>query len=94
MIDYHSSTFSRAYRQTLKDALKKDGNFPDYPENSREYVILDNVMSGYIEMLLQLLDSGVISMEDAFSFSYYTMENGTKPALQELLGIRDEYYQN
>ena len=51
-------------------------------------------MSGYIEMLLQLLDSGVISMEDAFSFSYYTMENGTKPALQELLGIRDEYYQN
>ena len=94
VIDYHSSTFSRAYRQTLKDALKKDGNFPDYPENSREYVILDNVMSGYIEMLLQLLDSGVISMEDAFSFSYYTMENGTKPALQELLGIRDEYYQN
>ena len=53
VIDYHSSMFSRAYRQMLKDALKKDGNFPAYPENSREYIILDNVMSGYIEMLLQ-----------------------------------------
>ena len=27
VIDYHSSMFSRAYRQMLKDALKKDGNF-------------------------------------------------------------------
>ena len=34
VIDYHSSMFSRAYRQMLKDALKKDGNFPAYPENS------------------------------------------------------------
>jgi hypothetical protein len=33
-------------------------------------------------------------MEDAFSFSYYTMENGTKPALQELLEIREEYTHN
>ncbi len=87
VIDYHSSAFSRAYRQTLKDALKKDGNFPDYPEDSREYVILDSVMSGYIEMLLQLLDSGAVSMEEAFHFSRYTMEHGTKPALQEQLGI-------
>ena len=87
VIDYHSSAFSRAYRQTLKDALKKDGNFPDYPEDSREYVILDSVMSGYIEMLLQLLDSGAVSMEEAFHFAYFTMEHGTKPALQEQLGI-------
>ncbi len=87
VIDYHSSAFSRAYRQTLKDALKKDGNFPDYPEDSREYVILDSVMSGYIEMLLQLLDSGAVSMEEAFHFAYFTMEHGTKPALHEQLGI-------
>ena len=89
VIDYHSSTFSRAYRQMLKDALKKDGNFPSYPEGSREYIILDNVMSGYIEMLLQFLDSGALSMEEAFRFAYYTMEHGTKPALQDQLGIRN-----
>ena len=87
VIDYHSSTFSRAYRQMLKDALKKDGNFPAYAEDSREYIILDSVMSGYIEMLLQLLDSGTVSMEDAFRFAYYTMENGTKPALVKRFGI-------
>ena len=52
VIDYHSSMFSRAYRQMLKDALKKDGNFPAYPEGSKEYIILDSIMSGYIEMLL------------------------------------------
>ena len=89
VIDYHSSTFSRAYRQMLKDALKKDGNFPAYPEDSREYLILDCVMSGYIEMLLQLLDSGALSMEEAFRLAYYTMECGTKPALQDQLGIRN-----
>ena len=89
VIDYHSSMFSRAYRQMLKDALKKDGNFPAYPEDSREYIILDNVMSGYIEMLLQFLDSGALSMEEAFRFAYYTMEHGTKPALQDQLGIRN-----
>ena len=68
VIDYHSSTFSRAYRQMLKDALKSDGNFPVYTEGSREYIILDSVMSGYIEMLLQLLDSDTVSMEEAFHF--------------------------
>ena len=87
VIDYHSSSFSRAYRQMLKDALKRDGRFPDYPEGSREYIILDSVMSGYIEMLLQLLDSGTVSMEKAFYFAYHTMEKGTKPALQKQFGI-------
>ena len=87
VIDYHSSSFSRAYRQMLKDALKRDGRFPDYPEGSPEYIILDSVMSGYIEMLLQLLDSGTVSMEEAFYFAYHTMEKGTKPALQKQFGI-------
>jgi hypothetical protein len=44
-------------------------------------------MSGYVEMLLQLLDSGALSMEESFRLAYYTMENGTKPALQNQLGI-------
>ena len=89
VVDYHSSMFSRAYRQMLKDALKKDGNFPAYPEDSREYIILDCVTSGYIEMLLQFLDSGALSMEEAFRLAYYNMEHGTKPALLSQLGIND-----
>jgi AcrR family transcriptional regulator len=89
VIDYHSSMFSRAYRQMLKDALKKDGNFPAYSEGSKEYIILDSIMSGYIEMLLQFLDSGALSMEEAFRLAYYTMEHGTKPALLSQLGISD-----
>ena len=87
VIDYHSSMFSRTYRQILKDALKKDGSFPAYQEDSKEYRILDCVMSGYVEMLLQLLDSGALTMEESFRLAYYTMENGTKPALQNQLGI-------
>ena len=46
-------------------------------------------MSGYIEMLLQLLDSGALSMEEAFRLAYYTMEHGTKPALLSLLRISE-----
>lgn len=45
------------------------------------------MMSGYIEMLLQLLDSGTVSMEDSFRFACYTMENGTKPTLVKQFGI-------
>ena len=89
VIDYHSSMFSRAYRQMLKDALKRDGNFPAYPEGSKEYVVLDSVMSGYIEMLLQFLDSGALSMEKSFRLASHTMKYGTKPALQHLMEIRD-----
>ena len=44
-------------------------------------------MSGYVEMLLQLLDSGALTMEESFRLAYFTMENGTKPALQNQLGI-------
>lgn len=87
VIDQHSSSFSRAYRQMLKDALKKDGNFPAYAQGSREYILLDCVMSGYIEMLLQFLDCGVLSMEEAFRFAYYNMEKGTRPALRDQFGI-------
>ena len=87
VIDHHSSSFSRSYRQMLKDALKKDGNFPAYAEGSREYILLDCVMSGYIEMLLQFLDCGALSMEEAFRYAYYNMEKGTKPALQDQFGI-------
>ena len=85
VIDYHSSTFSRAYRQMLKDALKSDGNFPVYTEGSREYIILDSVMSGYIEMLLQLLDSDTVSMEEAFRF-----HGGSIPFCLLYYGKRDQ----
>jgi hypothetical protein len=40
-------------------------------------------------MLLQFLDSGALSMEEAFLLAYYTMEHGTKPALLSQLGIND-----
>ena len=49
----------------------------------------DGIHICYIEMLLQFLDSGALSMEEAFRFAYHTMEHGTKPALQDQLGIRN-----
>ena len=59
VIDYHSSTFSRAYRQMLKDALKKDGNFPSYAEGSREYIILDSVMTGFVRLSIYRITTKV-----------------------------------
>ena len=59
----------------------------EYPEDSPEYIILNSVTSGYIEMLLQLPIPGTVSMEEAFYFAYHTMEKGTKPALQKQFGI-------
>lgn len=59
------------------------------PDLSAFYIILDSIMSGYIEMLLQFLDSGALSMEEAFRLSHYTTEHGTKPALLSLLGVSD-----
>lgn len=87
LVDYHSSSFSRAYRQILKDGLKREGGFPHYPEGSREFFVLDCVMSAYIELLLQCLDSRELTMRETYRLAYSMMTLGTEPTLKNQFGI-------
>lgn len=86
LVDYHSSSFSRAYRQILKDTLKRDSGFPIYPADSKEYFVLDCVMSGFIEQLIQCLDADM-DMLEAFRLAHGMMESGAKNTLEQQFGI-------
>lgn len=88
LVDYHSSSFSRAYRQILKEGLKREGGFPRYPEGSREFFVLDCVMSAYIELLLQCLDSRELTMLETYRLAYSMMTLGTEPTLEKQFGIK------
>lgn len=87
LVDYHSSSFSRAYRQILKDGLKRDGSFPSYPPDSREYFVIDSVMSGFVEILLQTLEARMLNMRESFLLARSIMEEGAKKAMEEQFGI-------
>ena len=83
LVDYHSSSFSRAYRQILKDTLKRDGGFPVYPEGTRAYFVLDCVMSGFIEQLIQCLEARELTTLESFRLAHTMMEQGAKAALRQ-----------
>ena len=65
LVEYHSSSFSKAYRQLMKDQLRQDAKLPLYPENSLEYKIMDSTLSGFIEMFIQSLDCDAINLKDS-----------------------------
>lgn len=88
LVDYHSSSFSRAYRQILKDGLRRDSGFPSYPEGSREFFVVDCVMSGFIEQLIQCLDADVLSMRESFRLAHGMMVEGTVETLWKVFGIQ------
>jgi len=48
---------------------------------------VDSILFYIVEQRLKPLDSGTVSMEEAFYFAYHTMEKGTKPALQKQFGV-------
>ena len=87
LVDYHSSSFSKAYRQILKDGLRRDSGFPSYPEGSKEFFAVDCVMSGFIEQLIQCLDKDQLTMLESFRLAHGMMVEGTVETLRKMFGI-------
>lgn len=90
LAEYHSSSFSLAYRQILKELLWSDVRFPAEPDDTREHALMDAVISGMIEMLICSLEDPRVTIRDAFLIARGMMENGAKPVLQNHFGITTE----
>lgn len=88
LVDYHSSSFSKAYRRILKDGLRRDSGFPAYPKDSKEFFVVDCVMSGFIEQLIQCLDKDQLTMRESFRVAHGMMMEGTVQTLAKLFGIQ------
>lgn len=85
LAEYHSSSFSLAYRQMLKENLRRDAGLPIFPTGSKEEAILDMILNGFIEMLICSLESDLISVEENFQIAYGIMESGVKTVLKGTL---------
>lgn len=76
LVDYHSSSFSLEYRQILKEHLKKDIGFLEYPRESDAWFMIDTLTGGLIEMLFHFLDEKRFPIEDTYPLSYAMAEAG------------------
>ncbi len=83
LAEYHSSSFSLAYRRMLREKFWLDAKVPTYSEGTKEKALLDNLMGGMIEMLISTLVDPMISVQDTFPIAYRMMEQGLKAVLEE-----------
>ena len=82
LAEYHSSSFSLAYRRMLREKFRQDAKVPVYPEGTKEKSLLDNLLSGMIEMLIFTLVDPNIRVQDTFPVAYRMMEQGLKAVLE------------
>ena len=74
LVDYHSSSFTIEYRQILKENLKKDIGFREYPRESDAWFMIDTLTGGLIEMLFHFLDEKRFPIGDTYPLSYAMAE--------------------
>jgi|GEM_PF-1415850 len=84
LAEYHSSSFSIAYRRILKDKLRRDAEVPLYPSGTKQSAIVDNILGGMIEMLISTLDEPLVSVSETFPIARRMMEQGFKAAMTDM----------
>ena len=83
LAEYHSSSFSLAFRHRLREKFRQDADVPSYPPGTKARALLDTLLGGMIEMLISTLDEPVVSVLDTFPIAYRMMEQGLKAVLKE-----------
>ena len=81
LVDYHSSSFSLEYRQILKENLKKDIGFRDYPRESDAWFMIDTLTGGLVEMLFHFLDKSQFNIQNTYPL-INTMVEAARPVLR------------
>ncbi|MBQ9034125.1 MAG: hypothetical protein IJ107_05590, partial [Lachnospiraceae bacterium] len=69
------------------------GDFPAELNRLHKHILHEPCQKGYIRKTIWFIlkqapamESSALSMEEAFRLAYYTMEHGTRPALQIQIG--------
>ena len=83
LAEYHSSTFSLAFRLRLREKFRQDAAMPSFPPGSREQALLDTLLGGMIEVLIITLDEPLVTLQDTFPVAHRMMEQGLKAVLAE-----------
>lgn len=87
LCQHRGHEFASQYRQIMKNKLCKDIGWKQYPENSKEYLLIDSILSGMIETFICCLQTRVIPLDCAYRIASKSVENGIAFAMKQELGI-------
>lgn len=87
LCQHRGQEFASQYRQIMKDKLRKDIGWRQYPETSKEYLLTDSALSGMIETFISCLRTRVIPLDCAYRIASKSVENGIASAMKQELGI-------
>ena len=87
LCQHRGQEFASQYRQIMKDKLRKDIGWKQYQKNSKEYLLIDSVLSGMIETFICCLQTRVIPLDCAYRIASESVENGIVCAMKQELGI-------
>lgn len=84
---YRGNEFAVQYRQIMKSKLRKDIGWRQYPDQSREYLIVESVLSGMIETFILCLQTRAFPLDRAYRFASQSVDHGIAPAMKLEFGI-------
>ena len=84
---HRGNEFAIQYRQVMKTKLRQDIGWEQYPEDSREYWVVDSVLSGMIETFISCLQTRAFPLERAYRFASQSVDYGIAPAMEREFGI-------
>ena len=87
LCQHRGREFASQYRQIMKNKLRRDIGWKQYPETSKEYLMIDSVLSGMIETFICCLQTRVIPLDSAYRIASKSVENGIACAMKQELGI-------
>lgn len=80
--DYQDSGFAQKYRSILKEELRKGLAFPLFAGGTRDYFIIDTILSAFIETLIQTLRTRLLPLRDSYRLVSGSVEKGVLSTLQ------------
>ena len=84
---HRGNEFAIQYRQVMKTKLRQDIGWEQYPEDSREYWVVDSVLSGMIETFISCLQTRAFPLERAYRFASQSVDYGIATAMEREFGI-------
>ena len=87
LCQYRGNEFAAQYRQIMKNKLRNDIGWRQYPDGSKPFLVVDSVLSGLIEIFISFLQTRAFSLESAYKFASYSVDHGLAPAMEHEFGI-------
>ena len=84
---HQGQEFASAYRRIMKDKLRRDIGWKQYPESSREYLLIDSILSGMIETFISCLRPRAIPLDCAYRIASKSVGSGIALAMEQELGV-------